>query len=89
MPATREFPRFPLSAIRIPGRIALHADELDARGIVDGKEVWRTKEGGVCQVPLYLKLSTEIGEWAGDIRKAKLPDDFVVDYVRVYDLVVK
>ena len=56
---------------------------------VDGKEVWSTKEGGVCQVPLYLKLSTEIGEWAGDIRKAKLPDDFVVDYVRVYDLVDK
>jgi hypothetical protein len=26
---------------------------------------------------------------AGDIRKAKLPDDFVVDYVRVYDLVAK
>lgn len=54
---------------------------------VDGKEVWRTREGGVCQVPLYLKWSTEIGDWAGDIRKAKLPDDTVVDYVRVYDLV--
>jgi beta-glucanase (GH16 family) len=54
---------------------------------VDGKETWRTKDGGVCQVPLYLKISDEIGDWAGDIRKATLPDPFLVDYVRVYDLV--
>ena len=52
----------------------------------DGKEVARTSEGGVCQVPLYIKVTTEIGEWAGDIKEARLPDDFVVDYVRVYDL---
>jgi beta-glucanase (GH16 family) len=56
---------------------------------VDGKETWRTKDGGVCQVPLYLKISDEIGDWAGDIRKAALPDPFLVDYVRVYDLVDK
>lgn len=54
---------------------------------VDGMETWRTKAGGVCQVPLYLKWSTEIGPWAGDIRKAKLPDDTIVDYVRVFDVV--
>ena len=54
---------------------------------VDGKETWRTKAGGVCQVPLYLKLSDEIGPWGGDIKDAKLPDDFAIDYVRVYDLV--
>jgi beta-glucanase (GH16 family) len=54
---------------------------------VDGKETWRTKAGGVCQVPLFVKLSNEIGPWAGDIKKAKLPDGFLVDYVRVYDLV--
>lgn len=54
---------------------------------VDGKEVWRTNAGGVCQRPLYLKWSTEIGEWAGDITKANLPDDTVIDYVRVYDLI--
>jgi hypothetical protein len=54
---------------------------------VDGKQVWRTRSGGVCQVPLYLKWSTEIGPWAGDITKAELPDDTVVDYVRVFDLV--
>lgn len=56
---------------------------------VDGKELWRTKAGGVCQVPLYIKLSDEIGNWAGDIKKANLPDRFLVDYVRVYDLVDK
>jgi beta-glucanase (GH16 family) len=56
---------------------------------VDGKEMWRTKAGGVCQVPLYIKLSDEVGNWAGDIAKAKLPDRFLVDYVRVYDLVDK
>jgi len=54
---------------------------------VDGKETWRSTAGGVCQVPQYLLLSDEIGTWAGDITKARLPDRFVVDYVRVYDLV--
>lgn len=54
---------------------------------VDGKETWRTNAGGVCQVPLYIKLSDEIGDWAGKISAAKLPDQFLVDYVRVYDLV--
>lgn len=53
---------------------------------VDGKEMWRTKAGGVCQVPLYIKLSDEVGNWGGDIKKAKLPDRFLIDYVRVYDL---
>jgi hypothetical protein len=30
-------------------------------------------------------LSDEIGDWGGDITQAKLPDQFLVDYVRVYD----
>jgi beta-glucanase (GH16 family) len=54
---------------------------------VDGKEVWRSSAGGVSQVPEYLKLTNEIGDWAGDIKQAKLPDYFQVDYVRVYDAV--
>ncbi len=54
---------------------------------VDGKETWRTDAGGVCQVPEYMLLSDEIGPWGGDITKAALPDQFLVDYVRVYDLV--
>jgi type II secretion system protein G len=53
---------------------------------VDGRETWRTKAGGVCQVPLYIKLSDEVGNWGGDIKQAKLPDHFLVDYVRVYNL---
>jgi hypothetical protein len=36
---------------------------------------------------LYIKLSDEIGKWGGDVTKAKLPDHFMADYVRVYDLV--
>jgi beta-glucanase (GH16 family) len=54
---------------------------------VDGQETWRSKAGGVCQVPQYMLLSDEIGSWAGDVGEAKLPDRFLVDYVRVYDLV--
>lgn len=54
---------------------------------VDGKETWRASGGGVSQVPEYAKLTEEIGEWGGDIAQAKLPDQFVVDYVRVYDTV--
>ncbi|MGA2618092.1 MAG: glycoside hydrolase family 16 protein [Thermoguttaceae bacterium] len=56
---------------------------------VDGKETWRTKGGGPSQVPEYILLSDEVGKWGGDIGKAKLPDEFSVDYVRVYDLVEK
>jgi len=55
----------------------------------DGKEIWRTSAGGICQAPLYIKLSDEIGDWAGDIKKASLPDRLLVDYVRVYDLTDK
>jgi len=54
---------------------------------VDGQSTWRTTAGGVCQKPLYIKLSDEVGRWGGDIAKASLPDRFLVDYVRVYDLV--
>ena len=53
---------------------------------VDSQEVWRTKAGGVSQVPEYLKLTEEIGKWGGDIATAKLPDYFEVDYVRVYEM---
>jgi beta-glucanase (GH16 family) len=56
---------------------------------IDGKETWRTKAGGVCRAPLYIKLSDEVGDWGGKIAEAKLPDHFSVDYVRVYDLTEK
>ncbi|GIW81577.1 MAG: hypothetical protein KatS3mg105_3384 [Gemmatales bacterium] len=54
---------------------------------IDGNQTWETSAGGVCQVPLLIQISDETGlSWAGDINKAKLPDYFLVDYVRVYDL---
>lgn len=52
---------------------------------VDGEETWRTTAGGVMQQTAYAKLTEEIGKWAGDIHDAKQPDQFVVDYVRVYE----
>jgi alpha-L-fucosidase len=54
---------------------------------VNGQETWRTSAGGVSQVPQFAKLTEEIGKWGGDITKAVLPDYFMVDYVRVYDVV--
>jgi alpha-L-fucosidase len=54
---------------------------------VNGQETWRTSAGGVSQVPEFVKLTEEIGTWGGDIKQATLPDSFIVDYVRVYDIV--
>lgn len=56
---------------------------------VDGVERWRTNAGGVCRAPLYIKLSDEVGTWAGSIGAAQLPDFWLVDFVRVYELVKK
>ena len=55
--------------------------------LIDGKETWRTDAGGVCQVPLWIILSDELGGWSGDARKvdkALFPDKIKVDYVRVW-----
>lgn len=51
---------------------------------IDGQEVWRSRAGGVSQVPQYVMLTEEIGAWGGDITSAELPDFFEVDFVRVY-----
>ena len=53
---------------------------------VDGVKTWSHNYGGICQKPGELIISDEIGSWAGDIKKAALPDSFLVDYVRVYNL---
>jgi beta-glucanase (GH16 family) len=50
---------------------------------IDGKETWRTDKA-VSKRTEYMILSLEAGSWAGDIRKASLPDSLYVDYVRVY-----
>ncbi|MBI4976997.1 MAG: family 16 glycosylhydrolase [Spirochaetes bacterium] len=58
---------------------------------IDDLEVWRSKAGGVCQVPAEIRLTDEAqkkdNSWAGSVLKAALPDSWYVDYVRVYDLV--
>ncbi len=51
---------------------------------IDGVETWRTSEMGICKEPAYLKLSTEFGSWAGPIKPELLPDQTLVDWVRVY-----
>ncbi len=53
---------------------------------IDGRQSWRTKDGGVSQVPAYIILSDEIRAWNGDISKQKLPRYFRIDYVRVYEI---
>ncbi len=65
---------------------AVHWNEKEYVFYYDGKEVWRTSEGMISQAPQYAILSNEVGTWAGDITKAKLPDRCLIDYVRVYDL---
>jgi hypothetical protein len=80
------------TVVEVPGimegfhTFALWWSPLEYIFYIDGQETWRTRAGGVCQVPLYIKLSDEVGKWGGDISKAELPDQFVIDYVRVYDL---
>jgi len=59
---------------------------------IDGKESWRT-DGPVSDVEQFILVSTEcMGYRSGNrnqpsevLKKAVLPDAFVVDYVRVYD----
>jgi beta-glucanase (GH16 family) len=51
---------------------------------VDGRETWRTAAGGVSQVPEFALITDEVDSAAGRIGEAKLPDYFVVDWVRVY-----
>ena len=56
----------------------------------DGKEIWRSTDGGICETPEYMLLTDEIQDnlWfeAGSIEDAMLPDEWLVDYVRVYYL---
>lgn len=50
---------------------------------VDGKKTWQINKA-ISKRSEYIILSLEVGKWAGDISKAILPDNFYVDYVRVY-----
>ena len=50
---------------------------------VDGKKTWKTS-AGMSSTDQYMILSFEIQDWAGDIKKANLPDAVTYDYVRVW-----
>jgi beta-glucanase (GH16 family) len=60
---------------------------------VDGVLTWLTSTGGVSQVPEYVMLTDEIGNYGtgpnawgtGSITNATLPDYYLVDYVRIYE----
>jgi beta-glucanase (GH16 family) len=52
----------------------------------DGKETWRRKSTK-SDSPSMIIFSTEIGkEAAGNIKRAKLPDQWLIDWVKVYNL---
>lgn len=63
---------------------AVKWDEAGYVFYTDGVETGRWRKAPVSNRPEFLILSCEIGPWAGDIRKARLPDAFTVDYVRVW-----
>lgn len=60
---------------------------------VDGTLTYSTNAGGVSQVPEYIMLTDEIGNYGtgpdawgtGSITNASLPDYYLIDYVRVYE----
>ncbi len=50
-----------------------------------GKEVLRWESPRVCTVPSYIMFNMVSGGWDNQpLEDAKLPDDFVIDYVRVW-----
>lgn len=57
---------------------------------IDGNVSWRTDAKaaqGTCEVPLFVKITSETGSWAQTPTDPKLLPDFMkVDYVRVYSL---
>lgn len=70
-------------------------DENEYIFYINGVETGRSKYGGVSRVAEYMRLSVEVDGadatpilgWSGRIdwnKEIKLPTDFVVDYVRVY-----
>lgn len=76
---------------------ALEWTESEYIWFVDGKEVWRSAAGGVSKVPAWIKFSGEIttkkstaNKWWANMPVAKrMPDRFLVDWIRVYEREVK
>lgn len=71
---------------------ALEWSETEYVWFIDGEEVWRSSAGGVSKVPKWIKFSGEISPapsvahkwWSNMPDNARLPDRFLVDWVRVY-----
>ncbi len=63
---------------------AMKWDEMGYVFYIDGVESGRLRKAPVSKRPQYLILSCEAAKWSGEISKAKLPDTFQVDYVRVW-----
>ena len=60
----------------IPGFAAYYAQ---------GKEIMHWESPRVCSVPSYIMFNMVSGGWDNEpLEDAKLPDDFVIDYVRVW-----
>ena len=58
-------------------------DEKGYTFYVDGKQTWKTNEN-ISKTPQYIIFSAETSKWAGDINKAKFPDTFHIDYIRIF-----
>jgi beta-glucanase (GH16 family) len=72
---------------RLAAEFRTYAMKWDEEGYVfyiDGVETGRLARAPVSNRPQYLILSCEADKWSGDISKARLPDTFKVDYVRVW-----
>ena len=71
---------------------ALEWDEDGYTWFIDGRETWRSRAGGVSRAPSWVKLSSELSTspllandgWANKVKRRQLPDEFRVDWVRVY-----
>ncbi|WP_038164228.1 glycoside hydrolase family 16 protein [Verrucomicrobium sp. BvORR106] len=77
--------------VKVPGltkgfhTFAVKWDEKGYVFYVDGMETGRWPQSvPISNCPEYLLLSCESEKWAGDLTKAVLPDDFAVDFVRVW-----
>lgn len=53
---------------------------------IDGVETARISSADVdiSKIETYLKISVEVGSWAGKVVDSELPDEITVDYVNVY-----
>jgi beta-glucanase (GH16 family) len=52
---------------------------------LDGRHIYSTVTDGICNVPLFMILSSEFGSWAKEPNDDELPGKFIIDYVKVYE----